>query len=118
MRERFSELAPRDIKGVLIDLDGVVPEQIRLVGEEGGEDGEGSGVEWRTLTRQHLECGRFGLLHGAGQAYDCFADVPFAGNTSAKKAALLGRLLFACHKTQVALMERPAALHLLESVSE
>ena len=33
----------RDIKGVLIDLDGVVPEQFVWWGEKAGEDGEGSG---------------------------------------------------------------------------
>ena len=41
----------RDIKGVLIDLDGVVHGQFVWWGEEGGEDGEGSGTWcfWRRM---------------------------------------------------------------------
>ena len=38
------EFVMRDVKGVLIDLDGVVPRVIRLAGEEGGEGSRGDDV--------------------------------------------------------------------------
>jgi hypothetical protein len=41
----------RDINGVLIDLDGAVTEQLVWWRKKAEEDGEGSGVERRTLTR-------------------------------------------------------------------
>ena len=41
----------RDIKGVLIDLDGVVHEQFVWWGKKAGEDGEGLGAQVTFATR-------------------------------------------------------------------
>ena len=53
--------------------------------------GRASCLQLSTLAREHLEYRICGHLHGTGQAYGCFADIP---NPQLKSRGCLARLLF------------------------